>query len=162
LFFFQAEDGIRDFHVTGVQTCALPISGLVGLREQREALMLIRDGVLETPPVELVWWNLAEDRLERASLPARRFEVQPDPLAAPPVVPPVSVEPRLLPWQLSTGLLTLTTLLGFGLWWRARRQPAVPRQPANAPNSRSLLDEVRRACLTNEPGSEERRVGKWA
>src|SRR6266511_5214285 len=26
-FFFQAEDGIRDFHVTGVQTCALPISG---------------------------------------------------------------------------------------------------------------------------------------
>src|SRR5690606_40872869 len=25
-FFFQAEDGIRDFHVTGVQTCALPIS----------------------------------------------------------------------------------------------------------------------------------------
>src|SRR6266700_3397182 len=25
-FFFQADDGIRDFHVTGVQTCALPIS----------------------------------------------------------------------------------------------------------------------------------------
>src|SRR5690606_41001002 len=24
--FFQAADGIRDFHVTGVQTCALPIS----------------------------------------------------------------------------------------------------------------------------------------
>src|SRR2546430_11797776 len=27
-FFFQAEDGIRDLTVTGVQTCALPISGL--------------------------------------------------------------------------------------------------------------------------------------
>src|SRR5256885_9916361 len=26
LFFFQAEDGIRDYKVTGVQTCALPIS----------------------------------------------------------------------------------------------------------------------------------------
>src|SRR5690349_22792279 len=26
-FFFQAEDGIRDVYVTGVQTCALPISG---------------------------------------------------------------------------------------------------------------------------------------
>src|SRR5690606_40361501 len=25
IVFFQAEDGIRDFHVTGVQTCALPI-----------------------------------------------------------------------------------------------------------------------------------------
>src|SRR6266508_6082504 len=28
-FFFQAEDGIRDGHVTGVQTCALPISAFV-------------------------------------------------------------------------------------------------------------------------------------
>src|SRR5207253_6630643 len=28
-FFFQAEDGIRDGHVTGVQTCALPILLLI-------------------------------------------------------------------------------------------------------------------------------------
>src|SRR5256886_12714431 len=33
-FFFQAEDGIRDLTVTGVQTCALPIcEGLLGLLE---------------------------------------------------------------------------------------------------------------------------------
>src|SRR3989449_2599428 len=33
-FFFQAEDGIRDVAVTGVQTCALPISiDLVGVRD---------------------------------------------------------------------------------------------------------------------------------
>src|SRR2546429_2381845 len=29
-FFFQAEDGIRDVAVTGVQTCALPISAVLG------------------------------------------------------------------------------------------------------------------------------------
>src|SRR5688500_19400318 len=29
-FFFQGEDGIRDYKVTGVQTCALPICGAVG------------------------------------------------------------------------------------------------------------------------------------
>src|SRR5256885_7194902 len=28
-FFFQAEDGIRDYKVTGVQTCALPISAIL-------------------------------------------------------------------------------------------------------------------------------------
>src|SRR5256885_7080820 len=28
VFFFQAEDGIRDYKVTGVQTCALPILAL--------------------------------------------------------------------------------------------------------------------------------------
>src|SRR5260370_25588794 len=30
-FFFQAEDGIRDSSVTGVQTCALPIYAVAGL-----------------------------------------------------------------------------------------------------------------------------------
>src|SRR5690349_23648327 len=36
-FFFQAEDGIRDLYVTGVQTCALPISlgRLTGRLERR-------------------------------------------------------------------------------------------------------------------------------
>src|SRR5438309_5129543 len=32
IFFFQAEDGIRDGTVTGVQTCALPISAAAGRR----------------------------------------------------------------------------------------------------------------------------------
>src|SRR5690606_40578475 len=40
-FFFQAEDGIRDFHVTGVQTCALPIYDRV-LRQAIEARPLDR------------------------------------------------------------------------------------------------------------------------
>src|SRR5256885_7914187 len=31
-FFFQAEDGIRDYKVTGVQTCALPISDVYSRR----------------------------------------------------------------------------------------------------------------------------------
>src|SRR5256885_11138838 len=35
LFLFQAEDGIRDYKVTGVQTCALPISGGVQKRPWR-------------------------------------------------------------------------------------------------------------------------------
>src|SRR5690625_7437585 len=43
-FFFQAEDGIRDGHVTGVQTCALPI------------LMLIVYGITEGS--EKGWFNL--------------------------------------------------------------------------------------------------------
>src|SRR3989454_10190443 len=34
-FFFQAEDGIRDYKVTGVQTCALPISRGLSARDVR-------------------------------------------------------------------------------------------------------------------------------
>src|SRR5690606_40112336 len=44
---FQAEDGIRDFHVTGVQTCALPICHAAGTGEKIDdrsvkAAMLVR------------------------------------------------------------------------------------------------------------------------
>src|SRR3712207_9582163 len=49
VFFFQAEDGIRDIGVTGVQTCALPICTREGLKEMRRRLdALERD----TPPFE--------------------------------------------------------------------------------------------------------------
>src|SRR3712207_7065084 len=34
-FFFQAEDGIRDIGVTGVQTCALPIYAEVWVKSER-------------------------------------------------------------------------------------------------------------------------------
>src|SRR2546427_3847304 len=40
-FFFQAEDGIRDLTVTGVQTCALPICCMASVLEIREKLMRI-------------------------------------------------------------------------------------------------------------------------
>src|SRR2546426_1349213 len=39
-FFFQAEDGIRDYKVTGVQTCALPIS-VPGFGDPRARLLVI-------------------------------------------------------------------------------------------------------------------------
>src|SRR6266478_7202404 len=38
-FFFQAEDGIRDLTVTGVQTCALPISHLAWQPSELEELL---------------------------------------------------------------------------------------------------------------------------
>src|SRR5690606_40672903 len=40
----QAEDGIRDFHVTGVQTCALPIS-LLRLPDPPTAIFALNDGM---------------------------------------------------------------------------------------------------------------------
>src|SRR5215211_8364446 len=44
-FFFQAEDGIRDHCVTGVQTCALPILTIVSTR------VADLSTALELPPV---------------------------------------------------------------------------------------------------------------
>lgn len=155
-------DGLRRYPDQPRLESTFGDTGLVGLREQREALVPTRDGTLEVPGLELVWWNLGEDRLERASLPARRLQVRADPPLALPGAPPENLGTRLLAWQLSSGLLALTTLLGFGLWWRARRQPAIPRGQPAAPNARSLLDELRRACLANDPQACRQALDGWA
>src|SRR3712207_6862923 len=53
-FFFQAEDGIRDIGVTGVQTCALPISYAQGLTQRPVKGML-------TGPVTILNWSFVRD-----------------------------------------------------------------------------------------------------
>src|SRR5438874_9386096 len=69
-FFFQAEDGIRDLYVTGVQTCALPIYGDARQaapshhRERR----LIPDGHVAAADVERLLTKLPSDEVDR-SLP---------------------------------------------------------------------------------------------
>src|SRR2546422_11519153 len=49
-FFFQAEDGIRDVAVTGVQTCALPISTTIIAPAMRPAMSWIHE-LSVLPPV---------------------------------------------------------------------------------------------------------------
>src|SRR5215469_9024136 len=55
VFFFQAEDGIRDLYVTGVQTCALPVSAMAAKRiteQQIAELGGLLDSLGRHPEVE--------------------------------------------------------------------------------------------------------------
>src|SRR5699024_6102175 len=54
LFFFQAEDGIRDRNVTGVQTCALPIS-VSGARDIADKLLASLSSIL------LYWYHYSHN-----------------------------------------------------------------------------------------------------
>src|SRR3989475_13070961 len=63
-FFFQAEDGIRDLTVTGVQTCALPISR--GRIPRRFADVLIEPARAGAPQLEAVVQPERESRAHEA------------------------------------------------------------------------------------------------
>src|SRR2546427_7611422 len=60
-FFFQAEDGIRDLTVTGVQTCALPISSLT-LRCRAAREFVYRAGPLTERRGRIASYDRSEER----------------------------------------------------------------------------------------------------
>src|SRR2546423_5284954 len=82
-FFFQAEDGIRDKLVTGVQTCALPICP----RRREPRRLCPGRRILRRLPA------LRHDPLPRASPPAAHVAGPEDPRAA--HAPPRSEERRV-------------------------------------------------------------------
>src|SRR5216683_5712297 len=61
-FFFQAEDGIRDLIVTGVQTCALPICA-TPLKPQRPAAPGDRLTAAQQAVLELMAKGLQDDKI---------------------------------------------------------------------------------------------------
>ena len=142
-------------------------NGLIGSREEREALVPTRIGQIELPAVEVVWWNTHEDHLERTYLPARTLLAAANPNQA--VDTPISGTPSALNeesslwvWQLSTLLLACTTLASLALWWRARWQPAILRAAQTGPSPRTLLDDLKRASLANDPQATRQALDAWA
>jgi hypothetical protein len=143
-------------------------NGLQGSREEREALVANREGTIKLSAIEVLWWNTTTDQLERSSLPARDLQMAANPsLETLPVdvqqlAPVGAAEVEVWPWQLSSGLLSLTTVLGFTLWWRARRQPAVVTSQQSGPSPRNLLDDLKRACLANDSLATRHALDAWA
>lgn len=144
-------------------------NGMLGSREDREALVPSRSGSFELPALQVVWWNTKTDSLERTTLPARTLQVAENPALQvdEPVTPIPSEMQRiesapLWPWQLACALLALTTLLGFGLWWHARRQPAIQRAAQSGPSPRTLLDDLKRACLMGDAQATRHALDAWA
>lgn len=142
--------------------------GLIGSREEREALVPSRSGAIELPTVDVVWWNTFEDHLEHTSLPARTLQVANNP-SLQVDTPAGSTQPlsaadseALWWWKLSTFVFACTTLLGFGLWWRARWQPAILRAAQTGPSPRTLLDDIKRASQANDPHATRQALDAWA
>ncbi|TEA59339.1 BatD family protein [Pseudomonas sp. CH235] len=142
--------------------------GLIGSREEREALVPSRSGSIELPTVDVVWWNTFEDHLEHTSLPARTLQVANNPslqVDTPPgnALPLSAADSEALWWwKLSTFVFACTTLLGFGLWWRARWQPAILRAAQTGPSPRTLLDDIKRASQANDPHATRQALDAWA
>src|SRR2546426_2973110 len=78
-FFFQAEDGIRDYKVTGVQTCALPISQRRGRYPRRRGRARVARGTAARDDhAHVREGNLTPAARQARTRPWRRHERQRD------------------------------------------------------------------------------------
>ncbi|WP_313741227.1 BatD family protein [Pseudomonas sp.] len=157
-------DGLRRYPDQALLRNDTDERGMVGNREEREALVPVHSGLLMLPSVEVTWWNTREDHLEHSSLPARSVLVQDNPALSGETQggDPHAGIGLLWPWQLATALLAATSALGLTLWWRARSRPAVLRVAPSGPSPRTLLDDLKRACQANDPHATRQALDAWA
>lgn len=110
---------------------------LQGTRTRSFAIVPSRSGTLDVPAITLAWWNITQDRAERATLPAHALRVTGVAPGAPALaastagIAAVSVPRAASPargvaagWRtaaIASFLLWLVVLAAVGGWWRHRR-----------------------------------------
>lgn len=145
--------------------------GLFSSRNQRQAFVFQTAGQHSLAAIKLPWWNTTTDQLEYAELDEQSLQVDAPPLNHNPVtlmpsannaLPPLLIAQQLKLWQALSAILALLCCVGFGLWWRARHQPAVVVSNTNGPSPRNLHDDLKRACLSNDANSTRQALDAWA
>lgn len=160
---------------------------LIGVREDKIAIVPNQEGTITLPEIRLQWWNTRKNRQEVAVIPARNLNVQPAAVSASPNIPSItSSQQDLLPGNINE-LNTLSSqapqqsalwmwvsivaLLGWlftGLaWWRSPRSASSKMQePADKPLGQGLnlaadREAIKRACIANNPAQARQALINW-
>ena len=145
--------------------------GVSSSRDERQAFVFQTPGQHNLAAIQLPWWNTSTDQLEYAKLAEQSLQVTAQPLSYNAVdLTPLDNQAtaallainQLRFWQALSAFFILLSLVGFGLWWRARHQPAVIVSSNSGPSPRNLQDDLKRACLSNDPNSTRQALDAWA
>jgi hypothetical protein len=160
-----ASDAVKIYPEQPEITSNIGPRGMLSTRKENFAIIATQAGKVTLPPVEVTWWDVDDEKIKVAKLPARTVTVsgaarqaqtdaQPQaPLAA----PPEDTAPQSLStsgnttWQwiaLVALLLWLATLAALGmLFWRRRKPVAAEQVKTETPFSRQAEKFARAALL---------------
>ncbi|MFQ5580019.1 MAG: BatD family protein [Nitrospiria bacterium] len=158
--------------------------GLIGIRQEKIALIATQAGSFLLPAIEIPWWNTRTEQVETARLPQRRIEVAPaDPgTQAGPSLPHLNEadkggalteeKPREGPprtsdfWSLVSMVLALGWAVTAILWWGSRQKPSadpVPEPPnSTSPKIGQIKRQLKKACMQNEAQAAKEALLSWA
>lgn len=163
--------------------------GIIGVRQEKWAIVAPYNGEYELPPITLAWWNIATGKQETTQVNAVKMHVsggQADPAGAIPLpvspqqqvsasaaTAPKPVPPTSTKWsfweRIAAILLLLWTLLSFG-WlirlWRQKQQnsapkTAVPSVLSPKADARAVLRQLEQACRQNQAQAAHDALLQW-
>lgn len=153
--------------------------GIVGIRQEKVAMIPTKTGEFELPAIEIPWWNTKKDKLEYATIPARKILVQaaavssitPQALSA---TESEAVPLGQIPEQSDTGavsdfwrwlaiLATAAWLLTALAWWRKSLQgkQSLSVQDRPSKNCDGLLKKVKEQARQNKAPATKDALLKW-
>lgn len=174
------QDGVKIYPEQPEITSNIGPRGMLSTRKENFAIIATQAGTLKLPPVEVTWWDVDDEKVKVAKLPARTVNIggtarqaqtdaQPQ---APAVAPPEDAAPESLQeganttWQwiaLVAVLLWLITLaVGGYLFWQRRKPTTQAETRTESPftkqaekQSRNALQE---ACNRNDAKSARQQL----
>lgn len=153
--------------------------GIRGIRQDRYAIIGVRGGAIEIPPIEVPWWNIEVGEWRVARLPSRTIYVEAvdAPLAPPAAEPLVATAAEdevheALPspvadgfWKRASRLLAAVWLLTiFAWWWSSRSTQTETREPAPPPVYKiqaKILHAARKAANNGDRAAVRSAIIKW-
>jgi len=157
--------------------------GLIGVRQEKVALIPTRPGSYVLPAIEIPWWNTTTNRAAVARLEARPIEVAPAALVKPPpsgALPEgaASLEQKtegpVLPasgkgggfWSLISLVLGLGWALTLVAWWGSR-QKTHPAQSAMQDlllpsETGAIQKQLKKACMQNAAEAAKEALLAWS
>ena len=161
-------------------------TGIIGTRKESIALIPTHSGEVELPEIRIPWWDIDNQKVEYAVIPARTLVIQgtgkqpetqpPAPaqdtgtqiVPVTPAVEPPAAQERPILWVVLCLVFAAAWLITLVLLLKTRRQMKVgPGGAINADKEQSMKERKAfksfvAACEANEPGLARASVMTWA
>ncbi len=159
---FESSPGVSVYPEQAEKSNDVRQGELWGSTQLKVTYVFTKPGNIPLPAIKVSWFNVKTKQFEVAELPAKTYEIHPKTSATPKqarndLLPPKrgEVVAKKRPWRPKASWIWATLLMGVMLFagvglyrWRARIS-----QPS---------DEVRDACLSDDPGRAKVALERWA
>jgi len=149
--------------------------GILATRTDQYAMIGIKAGQVDLPPIELPWWDIAAAEWKVATLPSRTIDILPSADGQPPQVEPAagvadasdgaaSVIVYSSFWRRVSEVLGGIWILTILTWWWSGKPSTKKREPEEPPIYKQqlrLLKQTRKAALDGDPVTVKSTLLQW-